>query len=412
MSEDLEFNCGGNSGDGRLIYTVTQISDEIKLILEDSYPTVWIRGEISNFKLYNFGHIYFNIRDKNAQIRAVVFRNTGISLSFSPEDGMKVLVYGRVSSYPKRGDYQVIVSRIERYGRGELYEAYEKLKEKLKAEGFFDESAKKPIPDIVSRIGIVTSQDGAALRDILKVIDSLNANVEILIYPVRVQGKEAEKEIPQAIEYLNSRHKDLDVLLVGRGGGAVEDLWAFNTESVARAIFASEIPIVSCVGHEVDFTIADFVADMRAPTPSAAAEMVLRSRNYIKTRIELLGESLSRAINFILGDRSAELDRLISSRALTKPRLIYEYKISYLDELGSRLLKSIGRLFESKSENLENVSRRLDIVSPLSVLKRGFSICFDSNNEIIKDSKNVNVGDDISIKFASCSLNAQVKSYE
>jgi exodeoxyribonuclease VII large subunit len=251
-----------------------------------------------------------------------------------------------------------------------------------------------------------------ALRDILKVIDSLNANVEILICPVRVQGKEAEKEISQAIEYLNSRYKDLDVLFVGRGGGSAEDLWAFNAELVARAIFASEIPVVSYVGHEVDFTITYFVADMRDPTPSVAAEMVLRSRNDIKKRVELLRESLSGAINFILDNRGVELDSLISSRALTKPYLIYEDKISYLDELDSRLLKSIGRLFESKSENLENVSRRLDIVSPLSVLKRGFSICFDSSNEIIKDSKNVNDGDDISIKFASGSLNAQVKNCE
>ncbi len=412
MSEDLEFDCGGNRGDGRLIYTVTQISDEIKLILEDFYPTVWILGEISNFKLYNSGHIYFNIKDKNTQIRVVIFQSASIKLTFSPKDGMKVLICGRVSSYPKRGDYQVIVNRMERCGSGELYEAYGELKERLKAEGFFDESAKKPIPDIVNKIGIVTSQDGAALCDILKVIDSLNANIETLIYPVRVQGKEAEKEIPQAIEYFNSRHKDLDVLLVGRGGGSVEDLWAFNMESVARAIFASEIPVVSCIGHEVDFTIADFVADMRAPTPSAAAEMVLRSRNDIKKRIEFLRESLNGAINFILYDRSVELDKLILSRALTKPYLIYEDKISYLAELDNRLLKSIGSLFKSKSENLGNVSHRLDIVSPLSVLKRGFSICFDSNNEVIEDSKDVNVGDDISIRFASGSLNAKVKSCE
>ncbi len=412
MSEDLEFYCGSNSGDDRPTYTVTQVSDEIKLILEDSYPAVWIQGEVSNFKLYNSGHIYFNIKDKNAQIRAVIFQNASINLTFSPKDGMKVLIYGRVSSYPKRGDYQVIVNRIERCGSGELYEAYEKLKERLKAKGFFDESAKKPIPDVVNKIGIVTSQDGAALHDILKVIDSLNANIETLIYPVRVQGKEAEKEIPQAIEYLNSRHKDLDVLLVGRGGGSVEDLWAFNVESVARAIFASEIPVVSCIGHEIDFTIADFVADMRAPTPSAAAEMVLRSRNDIKKRIEFLKESLKGAINFVLSDCSAELEKLILSRALTKPYLIYEDKISYLDELDNCLLKSIGSLFKSKSENLENISQRLDIVSPLSVLKRGFSICSDRNNEVIKDSKDVNVYDDISIKFASGSLKAQVKSCE
>jgi exodeoxyribonuclease VII large subunit len=412
MSEDLEFDCGGNSSDGRLIYTVTQISDEIKLILEDFYPDVWIRGEISNFKLYNSGHIYFNIKDKNTQIRAVIFRSANINLAFSPKDGMKVLICGRVSSYPKRGDYQVIVNHMERCGSGELYEAYEKLKKRLKAEGFFDESAKKPIPSIVNKIGIVTSQDGAALHDILKVIDSLNANIEALIYPVRVQGKEAEKEISQAIEYLNSNHKDLDVLLIGRGGGSVEDLWAFNMESVARAIFASEIPVVSCIGHEVDFTIADFVADMRAPTPSSAAEMVLRSRNDIKKCIEFLRESLSEAINFILDDRISKLDKLILSRALTKPYLIYEDRISYLDELDNRLLKSIGSLFKSKSENLGNVSHRLDIVSPLSVLKRGFSICFDSNNKVIKDSKDVNACDDISIRFASGSLKAQVKSCE
>jgi exodeoxyribonuclease VII large subunit len=204
----------------------------------------------------------------------------------------------------------------------------------------------------------------------------------------------------------------LDVLLVGRGGGSAEDLWAFNMEAVARAIFASEIPVVSCVGHEVDFTITYFVADMRAPTPSVAAEMVLRSRNDIKKRIELLRESLGGAINFVLDNRGAGLGRLISSRALTKPYLIYEDKMSYLDELDICLLKNIGRLFESKSENLKNVSRRLDVVSPLSVLKRGFSICFDSSNGIIKDSRNVNVGDDISIKFALGSLNAQVKNCE
>ncbi|MCA6079468.1 MAG: exodeoxyribonuclease VII large subunit [Endomicrobium sp.] len=411
MSEDLEFDFS-NDNSGRLIYTVTQISNGIKLILEDSYPAVWIQGEISNFKLYNSGHMYFSIKDANAQIKAVIFQNIGINLSFVPENGMKVLVYGRVSSYPKRGDYQMVVNRMELYGKGKLYEAYEQLKKKLEAEGLFDGNAKKPMPYVVNRMGIVTSQDGAALRDILKVAENLNANIEILIYPVRVQGKEAEKEIPKAIEYLNSHHKNLSVLLVGRGGGSIEDLWAFNTESVARAIFASEIPVVSCVGHEVDFTIADFVADMVSPTPSAAAEMVLRSGNGIKKRIEFLSESLIEAMNFTLSDCGAKLDRLASSRALTKPHLIYEDKISYLDGLDNRLLVNIRRAFELKSEKVKNISHKLDIVSPLSVLKRGFSVCFDSANKIIKDSKNVSAGDDISIKLASGTLNAEVKSCE
>jgi exodeoxyribonuclease VII large subunit len=401
-----------DNNDGRLIYTVSRISAEIKLILEDSYPAVWIQGEISNFKTYNSGHMYFNVKDANAQIKAVMFQNVNASLTFVPKDGIKVLVYGRVSSYLKYGDYQIIVNHMEQYGKGELYEAYEQLKKKLELEGLFDESVKKAIPDVVNKIGVVTSQDGAALHDILKVIDNLNANVEILIYPVRVQGKEAEKEIPKAIEYLNAHHKSLDVLLVGRGGGAIEDLWAFNTEPVARAIFNAKIPVMSCVGHEIDFTIADFVADMRAPTPSAAAEMVLRKKSDIKKHLEILKDSLNDAVSFILGDRSAKLNRLMSSRALLKPYLIYEDKISYVDELGARLSNNVRRLYETKSDKLKNIAHKLDIVSPLSVLKRGFSVCFDSNNNIIKDSKIVNTGDSIKIKLASGSLNAEVKSHD
>ncbi|MDR3257123.1 MAG: exodeoxyribonuclease VII large subunit [Endomicrobium sp.] len=398
-----------NNNDGRLIYTVSQISNEIKLILEDSYPAIWMQGEISNFKLYSSGHMYFSIKDANAQIKGVMFQGANIGLTFVPEDGINVLVYGRISSYPKYGDYQVIVNYMEQYGKGELYEAYEKLKKKLEAEGLFDASAKKTIPDVINRIGIITSQDGAALHDILKVIDNLNANVEVLIYPVRVQGKEAENEIPQAIRYLNEYHKNLDVLLVGRGGGSIEDLWAFNTENVARAIFGSEIPVVSCVGHEIDFTIADFVADMRSPTPSAAAEMVLRSRKDIENRIEQLKESLEDAINFIFDDCSEKLNRLMSSRTLTKPYLIYEDKISYVDELNNRLLKNADRVVESKSEKLKNISHKLDIVSPLSVLKRGFSVCFDSNNKVVKDSKDVNIGDSVNIRLLQGSLAAVVK---
>ncbi|MCA6069869.1 MAG: exodeoxyribonuclease VII large subunit [Endomicrobium sp.] len=406
MFEEFENN------DDRLVYTVTQISNEIKLILEDSYQAVWIQGEISNFKLYNSGHMYFSVKDANAQIKAVMFQNVNVGLKFALHDGMKVLVYGRVSSYPKSGDYQIIVNHMEQYGKGELYEAYEQLKKKLELEGLFDESVKKVIPDVVNRIGIVTSQEGAALHDILKVIDSLNANVEVLIYPVRVQGKKSEKEISQAIKFLNAHYKNLDVLLVGRGGGSIEDLWSFNTESVARAIFDSEIPVVSCVGHETDFTIADFVADMRAPTPSAAAEMILRKRSDIKVRLEILQDSLNSAVNLLLDDRTEKLDRLMSSRALLKPHLIYEDKISYVDEMDTRLLNNIRRLYGTKSEKLKDVMHKLDIVSPLSVLKRGFSVCFDSDNKIVKNSKIVNVGDNIRIKLALGSLNAEVKSHD
>ncbi|GHT58674.1 exodeoxyribonuclease 7 large subunit [Endomicrobiia bacterium] len=396
--------------DGRLVYTVTQISNEIKLILEDSYPAVWIQGEISNFKLYNSGHMYFNVKDSNAQIKAVMFKNVNIDLKFAPQDGIKVLVYGRINSYPKNGDYQIIVNHIEQYGKGELYEAYEQLKKKLEAEGLFNENVKKTIPDIVNKIGVVTSRDGAALHDILKVIDSLNVNVEVLVYSVRVQGEEAQKEIPKAITYLNLYHKDLDVLLVGRGGGSVEDLWAFNTEPVARAIFGSKIPIVSCIGHEVDFTIADFVADMRAPTPSAAAEMILRKRSGIEKHVEFLKESLYNAVSFILDDRAGKLNGLMSSRALLKPYLIYEEKIAYVDSLYSRLLNNIQNLYEVKFEKLKDVAHKLDIVSPISVLKRGFAVCFDSNNKIIRETKNINTGDIVNIKLFSGNFTAKVET--
>ncbi|GHT64731.1 exodeoxyribonuclease 7 large subunit [Endomicrobiia bacterium] len=396
--------------DGRLVYTVTQISNEIKLILEDSYPAVWIQGEISNFKLYNSGHMYFNVKDSNAQIKAVMFKNVNIDLKFAPQDGIKVLVYGRINSYPKNGDYQIIVNHMEQYGKGELYEAYEQLKKKLEAEGLFNENVKKTIPDIVNKIGVVTSRDGAALHDILKVIDSLNVNVEVLVYSVRVQGEEAQKEIPKAITYLNLYHKDLDVLLVGRGGGSVEDLWAFNTEPVARAIFGSKIPIVSCIGHEVDFTIADFVADMRAPTPSAAAEMILRKRSGIEKHVEFLKESLYNAVSFILDDRAGKLNGLMSSRALLKPYLIYEEKIAYVDSLYSRLLNNIQNLYEVKFEKLKDVAHKLDIVSPISVLKRGFAVCFDSNNKIIRETKNINTGDIVNIKLFSGNFTAKVET--
>jgi exodeoxyribonuclease VII large subunit len=325
---------------------------------------------------------------------------------------MEVLVYGRISSYPKYGDYQIIVNRIEQYGIGKLYEKYEKLKRKLASEGLFDESVKKPIPDIVDKIGVVTSQDGAVLHDILRVIDNLKANVEVLIFPVRVQGKEAENEISTAINYLNNNYKDLDVILVGRGCGSIEYLWSYNTEIVARSIFNSKIPIVSCVGHEVDFTIADFVADVRAPTPSAAAEMILRHRTIVTNQIEQLYNSLNNAINIIFNNNVQRFERLKSSRSLLKPYLIYEDKIAYVDNMLLHLSNSITRLSDLKSEKVKNIAHKLNILSPLSILERGFSICFKSNRTIVKNFKDIKQGDIVNIKLAIGGFSAEVKSYD
>lgn len=394
------------------VYTVTQINNEIKNMLENVYPGIWITGEISNFKLYSSGHMYFNIKDENSQINAVMFQNANNSLNFRPEDGVQVLVFGRVSSYPKRGDYQIIVNSMQQQGKGSLSQEFERLKKKLQKEGLFDESSKKPVPEMINKIGIVTSKDGAALHDILEVLDNLGAGVEVLIYPVRVQGKEAETEIPQAIEYLNKNHSDLDVLLVGRGGGSIEDLWAFNTEPVARGIFNSKIPVISCVGHEIDFTIADFVADLRAPTPSAAAEMAVRASKALKTRFGDLQKMLFENINYILENAGRKLEVLSYARAFTKPHLIYEDKISYVDDLGARIEHSFLRLLKFKSEKIDNIMHKLDLVSPLSVLKRGYSICRDSCGNVVKEAGMMKANDDLFVKLAKGSLKAKVSGVE
>ncbi|MDR2395043.1 MAG: exodeoxyribonuclease VII large subunit [Endomicrobium sp.] len=401
-----------NNEQDRLIYTVSKISNEIKLILEDSYPAVWVRGEVSNFRLYSSGHMYFNIKDSDSQIKAIMFRNTNVGLNFKPTDGNEVLIFGRISTYLKSGDYQIIVSHMEQFGQGALYNAYEKLKNKLEEAGLFEQKYKKKIPDIVNKIAIVTSKEGAALYDILKVIDTLNIDVEILICPTRVQGKGADKEIVKAIEYLNIHHRNLDVLLLGRGGGQIEDLWAFNSEDVAKAIFNSKIPIVSCVGHEIDFTIADFVSDLRAPTPSAAAEIVLRKRIELQRQLTSLKANLYNAINNTLVYCNQSLQRLKNSKALTNPQDLYKEKIDYINELSNKLLKNIERIANYKTEKFENIKHKLQILSPYNVFKRGFSICFDENNKIIKESKDIEMGKQIKVQLAVGNLYAEVKKYD
>lgn len=394
------------------VYTVTQINNEIKNMLEDSYPQIRVRGEISDFKLYSSGHMYFNIKDEQSRIKAVMFRPANVFLRFQPEDGMQIEVYGRLSAYTARGDYQIIVNDMQLYGEGALSAAFEKLKKKLQSEGLFDESAKKPLPEIIRKIGIVTSKDGAALRDILEVFRELGSGAEVLICPVRVQGKEAETEIPDAIKYLNENHKELDVLLVGRGGGSSEDLWAFNSEPVARAVFASEIPVISCVGHEIDFTIADFASDLRAPTPSAAAEMAVRGEKKLKLRLDEIKNGLFENMNFIIEKAESGLHSLSCARAFAKPHLIYEDKIVCVDGLEERIKHSFNIMLKAGTEKINNIMHKLDLISPLSVLKRGYSICRDAGGSIVKDSSALSAGENISIKFAKGAVKATVSGEE
>jgi exodeoxyribonuclease VII large subunit len=277
------------------IYTVSDLTTEIRTVLEDSFAGVWVEGELSNFRHHSSGHMYFTLKDQESQIRAVMFRQQNRQLKFRPQDGLAILMYGEISVYEPRGEYQIVGEYMEPRGIGALQLAFEQLKERLQAEGLFDDSRKRPIPMLPGRIGVITSPTGAAIRDILQVLRRRFAGVDVLIYPVTVQGDQAAPEIVEAIRELN-RRGGLDVLIVARGGGSIEDLWAFNEEVVARAIAASKIPVISAVGHQVDYTIADFVADLRAPTPSAAAELVVSKTDELAQRLDDLQARMSGAV--------------------------------------------------------------------------------------------------------------------
>ncbi len=397
-----------NNNDSRKIYSVTEINNEIKVILEDSYPSVWISGEISSFKQYSSGHMYFNLKDENSQISAVMFSFQNQKLKFALKDGMQVLLYGKITSYINRGTYQIQVYDVEQQGLGTLQEKFEKLKKKLLEEGLFDETHKRQIPHIVNKIGIVTSKDGAALHDILSVLDRRFSNVEVLIYPVRVQGETAKDEIAQAIQYLNNNHKELDVLLVGRGGGSLEDLWAFNEEKVARAIYNSNIPVISCVGHEVDFTIADFVADLRAPTPSVAAEVVAKNRADIEEKIFMIKDRIIGNINNLVKRYEEKINFFKTCRALSRPYDIYEDKIQRVDEIRERLILQMNNIFSNKQQQLNLNVHKLDLLSPLKIMARGYSVCFNAKGKLLKKVEQVKAGDILDIKLTDGIIKSKV----
>jgi exodeoxyribonuclease VII large subunit len=335
----------------RPIYTVSQLTAEIKTILERNFEHLWVEGEISNLRLPGSGHLYFTLKDESAQLRAVMFRLQRRLLKFEPDDGLQVICYGRLTVYELRGEYQIVLDHMEPKGLGALQLAFEQLKERLSKEGLFDPAHKKPIPHLPQRIGIVTSPTGAAIRDILQIIDRRFANVHILLYPVRVQGAGAAQEIAQAIDELN-RWPGIDVIIVGRGGGSLEDLWAFNEEAVARAIFRSQIPIISAVGHEVDFTIADFVADLRAPTPSAAAELVVRNKVELVQSLESLGRRLHHAGRTVLANRQERLSSFIH-RLVDPRRRLSDVRLR-LDDLGLRLANAMRQSLSRKQDRLKS----------------------------------------------------------
>lgn len=398
-----------------IIYTVSKINRYIKTLFESDYKlqNVWILGEISNFKLHSSGHMYFVLKDQESQIKCVMFRGNNIKLKFMPQDGMKVKVMGDIRVYERRGEYQLYANKIVEAGKGELYLAFERLKEKLKAEGLFTEEFKKKLPLVPQRIAVITSSTGAAIRDVITISLRRFPNLSILVVPSLVQGTFAAQEISQKIDFLNKYFSDLDFIIIGRGGGSLEELWAFNEEILARSIYNSKIPIVSAVGHETDFTISDFVADLRSPTPSAAAEMTIPNKNNLINNIDLLNDKLVRAIK-----RNFEL-KLEATNSLSK-NLKYqgpENKINqyyqYIDEFTGRIKSRIKHQIELYEERIKKDSQRIDSLSPWAVIERGYSICRKLPQlEIVKRLEQVEIGNKIEVIISDGKISSKVDKKE
>ena len=381
------------------VYTVSELTRYIRQIIESSFPNLWVEGEISNFVLHSSGHMYFSLKDAGSVIQCAMFKRANERLKFKPKDGQKVICLGKISVYEPRGGYQLIIEEIEPKGIGALQLQFQQLKERLFKEGLFDQSHKVPIPHLPTKIGIVTSPTGAAIRDMLNIARRRYSNVEIIIYPVRVQGDGARDEIALAIRDFN-KLKNIHVMIIGRGGGSLEDLWAFNEEVVARAIYDSEIPVISAVGHEIDYTIADFVADLRAPTPSAAAELVIPKKEDLVNSIKTNTSRLKNALLNILDLMTHRLARLRESYALKQPLKRLEQYEQMIDDLGKDMSIRLEHLVKMRFESLNLLTQKLEALSPLSILNRGYSISSRlSDGRIIKSIVDISAGDRIETKL-------------
>lgn len=389
------------------VYTVTvsQLNKYIKQMMEKIpvLSNIWVKGEISNFKLHYSGHMYMTLKDGGGVLKAVMFKSNAARLSFMPENGMKVLARGRVSVYERDGVYQLYIEEMQPDGIGSLHIAFEQLKEKLAKEGLFDQRHKKPLPRYPETIGVITATTGAAIRDIINVLGRRYPYAKVVIYPALVQGEGAAAQIARGIEYFNE-HGCADVLIVGRGGGSLEDLWAFNEEVTARAIFASKIPVVSAVGHETDFTIADFVADLRAPTPSAAAELVVPSAYELKERFG----ALKKRIIYCMDQKLQSLHLNLKRLPVKSPKGRIDDARLRLDSATRQLIRNMELIRTSKSERLSALCGKLDAMSPLSVLKRGYSIAKDGTGHVIKSARQLKSGDKFELMLFDGSKNCQV----
>lgn len=391
------------------VYTVSEITRDIRFILEENFGTIWIEGEVSNFTKHTSGHMYFNIKDGGSVLSCVLFRGVGAGLKFEIKNGMQALTFGKVSVYDKRGQYQLYVKKIEPKGAGALQIALEQLKEKLKKEGLFDETRKRPIPYLPRRVGVITSPTGAAIRDILNGAKRRFSNIEIMLNPASVQGEAAKGEITEALDMFNALD-NVDVIILGRGGGSMEDLWPFNEEMVARAIYRSKIPVISAVGHEIDWTISDLVADSRAPTPSAAAELLIPKKDDLILAINGLKDRLKVALiskRDFLSERLKTLENRYAFREPLNAILRCEQEV---DEAIEGLASKGTLVLKFKNENLNSLLGKLHVLSPLAILNRGYSITHrEEDGKIVKDASVLKKNDRVRTKLAKGEVISKVE---
>ena len=402
--------------------TVSQLTNSIRVSLESRFASVWVEGEISNFKDHSSGHWYFTLKDHNAQLRAKCFRSTNTRIRFRPANGLHVRARGKLSVYAPRGEYELVVDALDPVGAGALQVAFEQMRARLQAEGLFAKELKRPLPVFPRRIGIVTSPTGAAIRDILNVISRRTRTVHVLFSPARVQGDSAGPEIARAIRFINQYHEHalrdgrtadlVDVLIVGRGGGSTEDLWAFNQEEVARAIRKSTIPVISAVGHETDFTIADFVADLRAPTPSAAAELVAAREDEICSALDHLGRQMTRLMRFRVVDLRTRVQEQALSHAFDEVKSRLRNARRRFDAASASCSGAMEATVQEAQERLGLAAASLDALSPLAVLQRGYAIAQDASGKPVRDAATVTPGDQVSVRLAKGKLNTRVETVE
>ena len=391
------------------VFEVGQLNEYIKMLVghDDVLASVAVRGELSNYKVYPSGHHYFTMKDQTGSLKCVMFKGSAGKLRFTPESGMQVIAFGRIEVYVRDGAYQLYVSSITPDGIGDLYAEYERLKEKLRLEGLFDAAHKKPLPGMPQTIAVITSGAGAAVRDIIRVLGRRWPLAKVVVLPVRVQGSEAPPEIVGALRFCN-RHGIGDLIITGRGGGSIEDLWAFNDERVVRAIFESEIPVISAVGHEPDVTISDFVADVRAATPSNSAEIAVPDIEEIRNSIDYLTSRTVRAVNVALENRRKALNVAASSRVMRTPQNYIDDRRLALDRAGEQMLSGVRHAITMSRARFRELAGSLDALSPLKVLGRGYSIARDENGRVIKRVGDVKTGDKLTLRLRTDEINCTV----